>query len=101
MKFNALTTAPCFKLAVCAFSKSNDQRLNLPLVMDHFGDSILPYLLIDDQAESEQPRQVAGMPIIARSKIKYANVRPTLRSHAERHNVFPDSTLRGPRREIR
>lgn len=70
------------------------------MLTEHYGDSLLPYLRPIDNEESKEilPRL---LPIIVRSKIRYAKVRPSSKSPDDRLNTFPDSVLRGPRREIR
>ncbi|XP_043268493.1 uncharacterized protein [Venturia canescens] len=89
-------------ISVCALTKSNNHTLNYSMLMEHFGDPILPYIFTDDETDNiENRRKPNGLPIIIKSKIKYVNLRPITRPHGERQNAFPDSSLRGPRREIR
>ncbi|KAK0178815.1 hypothetical protein PV327_007663 [Microctonus hyperodae] len=91
-------------LAICALVKSNQQEPDRQLIMEHFGDAILPYLatrkLDEDNNEKEKFRTFTALPIIVRSKIKYANIQ-TNSKFVDRQTAFPDSVLRGPRREIR
>lgn len=90
-----------FQFAVCAFVKSGNQPLNYSVILEHFGDSILPYLMNDDVATKPSPDEIK-LPIIVRSKINYAPIKPNISGrYADKQSVFPDSTLRGPRREIR
>ncbi|XP_015115665.1 uncharacterized protein LOC107040210 [Diachasma alloeum] len=90
-------------LSVCAFMKSRQQGLDLSPLIDHFGDSILPYFNKQQNRteENQENRSPVVLPIIVRSKIKYANIRQSLKSIGDRQVTFPDSILRGPRREIR
>ncbi|XP_011494610.1 PREDICTED: uncharacterized protein LOC105359663 [Ceratosolen solmsi marchali] len=87
-------------LIVCAFVKSGNQPLNYSVIIQHFGDSILPYLINDVAAIKNN--KITNLPIIVRSKIKYASIRPSIAGKfGDRQIVFPDSTLRGPRQEIK
>ncbi|XP_012253083.2 uncharacterized protein LOC105684364 [Athalia rosae] len=94
-------------LSVCAISKSGRHDVNVSLVMKHFGDSILPYLAYD-KSDSKLKNNIptkAPLPIIVRSKIKYAALK-SLQSVNKasgdiKQTAFADSTLRGSRREIR
>ncbi|KAJ8679530.1 hypothetical protein QAD02_015317 [Eretmocerus hayati] len=87
-------------LTVCAFIKSGNQPLNYTVIMEHFGDAILPYLI--NEEETFVNSEVPQLPIIVRSKIKYASIKQNYSGrHGDRQSVFPDSTLKGPRREIR
>lgn len=91
-----------FQTAVCALTKSNHHTLNYSMLIEHFGDPILPYIFMNDEMDNaENRRKPKGLPVIIKSKITYVNLRPVARPHSERQNVFPDSLLRGPRREIR
>ncbi|XP_058795676.1 uncharacterized protein LOC131666784 [Phymastichus coffea] len=86
---------------VCAFVKSSNQPLNYSVILENFGDSILPYLINDDLATKQNPVKI-NLPIIVRSKIKYAPIKPNISGrYTDKQSVFPDSTLRGSRREIR
>ncbi|XP_008558545.1 uncharacterized protein LOC103579031 [Microplitis demolitor] len=87
-------------LSVNALVRSNNKLPDLKVLTEHYGDSLLPYLRPIDNEESKEilPRL---LPIIVRSKIRYAKVRPSSKSPDDRLNTFPDSVLRGPRREIR
>ncbi|KAK0080750.1 hypothetical protein PV325_013377 [Microctonus aethiopoides] len=92
-------------LAICALVKSNQQQPDRQLIMEHFGDAILPYLstrkLYNDNKGKEKCRTCTVLPIIVRSKIKYANIQTNSKAFIDRQTAFPDSVLRGPRREIR
>ncbi|KAF7990385.1 hypothetical protein HCN44_000190 [Aphidius gifuensis] len=85
--------------SVCALVKSKRHTIDFGLLIDHFGDSILPYLTVDDDYDSKKNSKPIVLPIIVRSKIKYASI--TSNGNRERQVGFPDSSLRGPRREIR
>ena len=81
--------------------KTGNQPMNYAVIFDHFGDSILPYFVIRDE-KSRERKEATPLPIIIRSKINYAEVRPARNGklYADRHTVFPDSMLQG-RQEIR
>ncbi|XP_008209531.1 uncharacterized protein LOC100680291 [Nasonia vitripennis] len=88
-------------VSVCAFVKSGKQSLNYSVIIEHFGDSILPYLSSSDVATTEN-NEKANLPIIVISKINCIQLRPTINGRfGDRQSVFPDSTLKGSRREIR
>ncbi|XP_012150937.1 uncharacterized protein LOC100879608 [Megachile rotundata] len=90
-------------LSVCALIKSQAHILDIELFMEHYGDSLLPYLPIDYKTVMNEHKKSTSLPIIIKSKIKYVNVRPVISNRLiwDRQTAFPDSTLRGPRREIR
>ena len=70
------------------------------MITEHYGNSILPYL--SSNIDITDSNEKANLPIIVRSKIKYATIRSSLNNKlGDRQSIFPDSTLRGPRREIR
>lgn len=71
--------------------------------MEHYGDSILPYLPAPYKSTVNECKSPVPLPITIKSKIKYVNVRPVISNRLlwDRQTAFPDSTLRGPRREIR
>lgn len=71
--------------------------------MEHYGDSLLPYLPFQYKSTINENKKPASLPITIKSKIKYVNVRPVISNRLlwDRQTAFPDSTLRGPRREIR
>lgn len=71
--------------------------------MEHYGDSLLPYLPVNYKSTVNECRKSTPLPITIKSKIKYVNVRPVIPNRMlwDRQTAFPDSTLRGPRREIR
>ncbi|KAG7207442.1 hypothetical protein KM043_009084 [Ampulex compressa] len=89
--------------AVCALLKSQAHSLDTSSVIEHYGDSILPYLPTNYDSNVNRYRKCTPLPIIIKSKIKYVNVRPMHPGKIlwDRQTAFPDSTLRGPRREIR
>ncbi|KAH0569071.1 uncharacterized protein LOC123273216 [Cotesia glomerata] len=87
-------------LSVNALVRSNQTLPNLKLLNENYGDSLLPYLEpIDNEESNENLPRI--LPIIVRSKIRYAKVRPSIKAPSDRLSIFPDSVLRGPRREIR
>ncbi|XP_012217019.1 uncharacterized protein [Linepithema humile] len=90
-------------LAVCAFVKSQGHKFDLTPLIDHYGDSLLPYLPVNYEGKAKETKDKTGkLPIIIKNKMKYVKVRSLLnRTLWDRQTVFPDSTLRGPRREIR
>lgn len=90
-------------LAICAFVKSENQALDMEAFMEYYGDSLLPYLPIRYKSTVNEYKKPVPLPITIKSKIKYVNVRPTVSNRLlwDRQTAFPDSTLRGPRREIR
>ncbi|XP_024882287.1 uncharacterized protein LOC112461317 [Temnothorax curvispinosus] len=109
-------------LTVCALVRSQGPSLDLTPLIEHYGDSLLPYLLAnrDDNAKERRKKKTSALPIIVRGKMKYVKVRPFLNIIVrgemkcvevrpflnngklwDRQTAFPDSTLRGPRREIR
>lgn len=93
----------CIALAVCALLKSNAHCLDLSSIEEWYGDSLLPYLTVKyNNNNANEYRKSACLPIILKSKIKYAKVRPASSKILwDRQSAFPDSTLRGPRKEIR
>ncbi|KAL0127029.1 hypothetical protein PUN28_005396 [Cardiocondyla obscurior] len=92
-------------LAVCALVRSQGSFLNLDPLIEHYGDSLLPYLPPnrEENIREKKHKKVGTLPIIVKGKMKYVNVRPLLNNKIlwDRQTAFPDSTLRGPRREIR
>ncbi|EFN66298.1 Transcription initiation factor TFIID subunit 6 [Camponotus floridanus] len=91
-------------LAVCALVRSQGHSLALTPLLEHYGDSLLPYLPTNDNNTRERSNKKTGtLPIIIKSKMKYVEIRPLLNNRTlwDRQTAFPDSTLRGPRREIR
>lgn len=91
-------------LAVCALVRSQGHSLDLTPLLEHYGDSLLPYLSTNDNNTRERSNKKTGtLPIIIKSKMKYVEIRPLLNNRTlwDRQTAFPDSTLRGPRREIR
>ena len=84
--------------------KSQDS-LNLTPFIEHYGDSLLPYISTnrDDNARERRDKKIGTLPIIVKSKIRYVEVRSLLNTRMlwDRQTAFPESTLRGPRREIR
>ncbi|XP_076752456.1 uncharacterized protein LOC143424337 isoform X1 [Xylocopa sonorina] len=90
-------------LAICALIKSQAHTLHIETFMEHYGDSLLPYLPIPYKSKVSEYKKPTSLPIIIKSKIKYVNVRPVISNRLlwDRQTAFPDSTLRGPRREIR
>ncbi|EZA62355.1 hypothetical protein X777_03389 [Ooceraea biroi] len=92
-------------LTVCALLRSHSHSLDLAPLIEHYGDSLLPYLPVDSDSNTRKRRdkKVGTLPIIIKGKMKYVKVRPLLNSRMlwDRQTAFPDSTLRGPRREIR
>lgn len=83
--------------------KSRNHPLDLTALTEHYGDSLLPYLPVDYDGTRKKSSKKAALPIIIKGKMKYVKVRPLLNNRTlwDRQTVFPDSTLRGPRREIR
>jgi hypothetical protein len=70
------------------------------VIIQHYGDSILPYLINDVVATKNN--KTTNLPIIVRSKIKYASIRTNINGRfGDKHSIFPDSSLRGPRQEIK
>lgn len=71
--------------------------------MEHYGDSLLPYLPLRYKSTVNGYKKPISLPITVKSKIKYVKVRPVISNRLlwDRQTAFPDSTLRGPRREIR
>lgn len=91
-------------LSTCALVRSQGSSLDLAPLTEHYGDSLLPYLPANREDNARERRDKKGaLPIVVKSKIKYAKVRPLLNNRMlwDRQTAFPDSTLRGPRREIR
>ncbi|XP_046620346.1 uncharacterized protein LOC124305226 [Neodiprion virginianus] len=90
-------------LTICALSKSGRHLLDLSMIIEHFGDSILPYLISAPTHSKAIKKTNATLPIIVRSKIKYAAIKPLtgLKISGDKQTMFTDSTLRGSRREIR
>lgn len=74
-------------------------------MIEHYGDSLLPYLPVNRDANTKERKnkKIGTLPIIVKGKMKYVKVRPLLKNRMlwDRQTAFPDSTLRGPRREIR
>ncbi|XP_076243493.1 uncharacterized protein LOC143184856 [Calliopsis andreniformis] len=90
-------------LAVCALIKSQSHTLDIAVLMEHYGDSLLPYIPVNYKSTVNEYRKPTPLPITIKSKIKYVNVRPLIpnRISWDLQTAFPDSTLRGPRQEIR
>ncbi|EFN75287.1 hypothetical protein EAI_03110 [Harpegnathos saltator] len=91
-------------LAICSLVKSGNHPLELTVLTEHYGDSLLPYLPADyNNSTRKKTSRKASLPIIIKGKMKYVKVRPLLNNRTlwDKQTVFPDSTLRGPRREIR
>lgn len=92
-------------LAVCALVRSQGFSLDLSPMIEHYGDSLLPYLPVNRDANTKERKnkKIGTLPIIVKGKMKYVKVRPLLKNRMlwDRQTAFPDSTLRGPRREIR
>lgn len=90
-------------LAICALLRSQSHTLNIAVLMEHYGDSLLPYLPVNYKSTVNEFRKSTPLPITIKSKIKYVNVTPVIPNRMlwDRQTAFPDSTLRGPRREIR
>ncbi|XP_015605386.1 uncharacterized protein LOC107272600 isoform X2 [Cephus cinctus] len=89
--------------SVYAFLKADRYYLIQPSIIEHYGDSLLPYIYIKEDRVKQEDRKSVPFPIIMKSKIKYANVKLSLNTkvYGDRQIIFPDSTLRGPRKEIR
>lgn len=94
-----------YQLTVCAFVRSQGHVFHLAPLIEHYGDSLLPYLpaTCDGNAREIKEKKPGTLPIIIRGKMKDVKVRSLLHNRTlwDRQTVFPDSTLRGPRREIR
>ncbi|XP_066585279.1 uncharacterized protein [Prorops nasuta] len=90
-------------LAISAFAKSEAHALDMANIMEHYGDSLLPYLPHTNFYKPKRNTEPKSLPIITRNKIKYVGIRPLSnnRLYSDRQIAFPDSTLRGPRQEIR
>lgn len=89
-------------IATCALLRSQAHTLDMQIIIEHYGDSLLPYIPVPFRSKVDEYRSTS-LPIMIKSKIKYVNVRPIHPSRMlwDRQTAFPDSTLRGPRREIR
>lgn len=85
--------------------KAKGTSLELTPLIEHYGDSLLPYLPAnyDDNARKRRNKKNGTLPIIVKGKMRYVEVNPLLNNRVlwDRQTAFPDSTLRGPRREIR
>lgn len=83
--------------------RSQGSSLNLGPLIEHYGDSLLPYLPANNDDNAKERKKIGTLPIIVKGKMKYVKVRPLLKNRMlwDRQTAFPDSTLRGPRREIR
>jgi len=85
--------------------RSQRSSLNLDPLTEHYGDSLLPYLPAnrDDNARERRDKKIGTLPIVIKNKIKFVKIRSLLNNRMlwDRQTAFPDSTLRGPRREIR
>ncbi|XP_029178909.1 uncharacterized protein LOC114946541 [Nylanderia fulva] len=96
-------------LAVCALVRSQGHFLELAPLLEHYGDSLLPYLPAnaDNDTKEKRHKKTGTLPIIIKGKMKYVKIRPLTdkelknRTLWDRQTAFPHSTLRGPRREIR
>ncbi|OAD54356.1 hypothetical protein WN48_08070 [Eufriesea mexicana] len=90
-------------LIICALIKSQAHTLDIESFMEFYGDSLLPYLPLRYKSTVNVYKKPTPLPITIKSKIKYVNVRPVISNRLlwDRQTAFPDSTLRGPRREIR
>jgi len=90
------------QLAVCAFVRSQGHMFDLVPLIDHYGDSLLPYLPANYEGNAKE-KKTGELPIVIKNmKMKYVKVTSLLnRTLWDRQTAFPDSTLRGPRREIR
>ncbi|XP_032665126.1 uncharacterized protein LOC116841387 [Odontomachus brunneus] len=94
-------------LTICTLVKSRNHSLELTALTEYYGDSLLPYLPVhyDSSTKKKTSRKPGALPIIIKGKIKYVKVRPLFNNRTptpwDRQTTFPDSILRGPRREIR
>lgn len=88
-------------IAVGAFVKTGNQPLNYSVIYDHYGDSILSYMVARNEKRGGRKEPV-NLPMIVRSKINTVSVRPIRfnKIYPTRHSMFPDSMLQG-RQEIR
>lgn len=90
-------------MAVYALVRSQNHRLDLAPLIAHYGDSLLPYLPVNQDGDIKRFKNISMLPIVVKSKMKYVKVKPLLNNRTlwDRQTAFPDSTLKGPRREIR
>ncbi|KMR00424.1 transcription initiation factor tfiid subunit 6 [Lasius niger] len=96
-------------LAVCALVRSQGRSLELTPLLEHYGDSLLPYLPADTDNDTRERsnKKTSTLPIIIKGKMKYVKITPLTTKQLnkrmlwDRQTAFPHSTLRGPRREIR
>lgn len=85
---------------ICAFIKSKNQSLNYFMIIEHFGDSIFPY--INNDVMMIMKTEKVNLPITIRSKIKYVDTRTKVNTRFHDHqSMFPDSKIGGLKREIR
>ncbi|KOX79847.1 hypothetical protein WN51_11458 [Melipona quadrifasciata] len=83
-------------LSICALIKSQAYVLDIEPFVEHYGDSLLPYLSFHYKSTVNVYKKPISLPITIKSKIKYVEVKSV-----RKQTAFTDSTLRGPRREIR
>ncbi|KAK9301262.1 hypothetical protein QLX08_006336 [Tetragonisca angustula] len=83
-------------LSICALIRSQAYILDIEPFIEHYGDSLLPYLPFHYKSTVNVYKKPISLPITIKSKIKYVEVKSV-----RKQTAFTDSTLRGPRREIR
>lgn len=84
--------------------RSQGHTFDLAPLIEHYGDSLLPYLPANYEGGAKETKhKKTNLPIIVKNRMKYVEVRSLVgnRSLWDRQTAFPDSILRGPRREIR
>lgn len=85
---------------IYAFVKSKNHSFNYLLIVEHFGDSILPY--ITDYEEILAKSEQTILPTTLKSKVKYVNVRLDANTRCQKRQcIFPNSTIDVLKREIR
>ncbi|KYN19488.1 hypothetical protein ALC57_08175 [Trachymyrmex cornetzi] len=79
----------------------SQSSLNLAPFIEHYGDSLLPYIPTnrDDNTKERRDKKTSTLLIIVKSKLRYVEVRSLLNTRMlwNRQTAFPDSTLRRPR----
>ncbi|KAL7301618.1 hypothetical protein TKK_0005628 [Trichogramma kaykai] len=85
-------------LALCAFIKSGKLILNHSIISEHFGDSILPYLMLEERTVDKCYQR--NTPAIVHRKIKYKSLQKS-KNGTNRQDIFENDLASKPKKQIR